>query len=157
MVTDMGRELKRVPMDFDYEMDGVWPGYCPSIETMQAIPELVQAHPGLATYTNVNQICSQCRQTYPECSEEAAYCVWYNDDLRGLWEYEPPVGDGYQLWETTTEGSPVSPVFADLESLCAWAADNATVFADMTATKEHWQEMLSEGLVYYRAGPVTFL
>lgn len=29
---------------------------------------------------------------------------------------EPPTGEGYQLWETVSEGSPVSPVFADVEA-----------------------------------------
>jgi hypothetical protein len=33
---------------------------------------------------------------------------------------EPPAGDGWQLWETVSEGSPVSPVFADAEALAQW-------------------------------------
>ena len=32
----------------------------------------------------------------------------------------PPKGEGFQLWETTTEGSPVSPVFETLDELCEW-------------------------------------
>lgn len=37
------------------------------------------------------------------------------------WECtEPPTGDGWQVWETVSEGSPISPVFADRESLIAW-------------------------------------
>jgi hypothetical protein len=39
------------------------------------------------------------------------------------WEKtEPPVGEGWQLWETTTEGSPKSPVFRTAEKLAAWCA-----------------------------------
>lgn len=35
-----------------------------------------------------------------------------------LWEpTEPPTGDGWQVWETVSEGSPISPVFADREGL----------------------------------------
>jgi hypothetical protein len=30
---------------------------------------------------------------------------------------EPPVGDGYQIWETESAGSPISPVFATPEEL----------------------------------------
>jgi len=38
------------------------------------------------------------------------------------WEsYEPPSGDGWQLWETTTEGSPSSPVFASAEELAEFS------------------------------------
>ncbi len=33
---------------------------------------------------------------------------------------EPPDGPGFQLWETVTEGAPVSPVFATAEELAHW-------------------------------------
>ena len=32
----------------------------------------------------------------------------------------PPTGDGWQVWETVSEGSPVSPVFATRDELVAW-------------------------------------
>lgn len=55
------------------------------------------------------------------------------------WEgSEPPAGEGWQLWETTSEGSPVSPVFATAEALAAWCETGATSFASMTMTKEQW-------------------
>jgi len=52
--------------------------------------------------------------------------------------YEPPEGDGWQLWETTSEGSPTSPVFATAEELAEWCAENATYFADLKMSKEEW-------------------
>lgn len=33
---------------------------------------------------------------------------------------EPPKGDGWQVWETVSEGSPVSPVFPAPQSLVSW-------------------------------------
>lgn len=40
------------------------------------------------------------------------------------WESsEPPMGEGWQLWETVTEGSPVSPAFATADELAAWMSD----------------------------------
>jgi hypothetical protein len=33
---------------------------------------------------------------------------------------EPPVGEGYQLWQTVSEGGPVSPVFATPGELADW-------------------------------------
>ncbi|WHT20949.1 hypothetical protein N8J89_07760 [Crossiella sp. CA-258035] len=37
------------------------------------------------------------------------------------WERtEPPTGDGWQLWETVSEGSPISPVFVTAEDLARW-------------------------------------
>lgn len=58
------------------------------------------------------------------------------------WEpVQPPKGDGWQLWETVSEGSPVSPVFPTAEALADWCADNATTFADMKASRETWLKM----------------
>lgn len=36
---------------------------------------------------------------------------------------EPPAGDGWQLWETVSEGSPISPVFATDEELTRWMSN----------------------------------
>jgi hypothetical protein len=36
----------------------------------------------------------------------------------------PPTGDGWQLWETVSEGSPVSPVFATAAELAHWLASD---------------------------------
>jgi len=46
----------------------------------------------------------------PECHE--AYTAWEKT--------EPPSGDGLQVWETVSEGSPVSPVFANEDTLVQW-------------------------------------
>jgi hypothetical protein len=44
-----------------------------------------------------------------------------NPDLKKMadeWEpYEPPVGGGWQVWETVSEGSPISPVYPTAEAL----------------------------------------
>lgn len=32
----------------------------------------------------------------------------------------PPEGEGWQMWETVSEGSPVSPVFPDADALARW-------------------------------------
>lgn len=84
--------------------------------------------------------------------------VWQTDELKRLhdeWERtEPPTGDGYQLWETTSEGSPKSPVFASFDELCEWCAVNATTFAHYTSTKEEWAKMLNADFVYHQEGNV---
>lgn len=42
------------------------------------------------------------------------------------WEpTEPPTGEGWQLWETVSEGSPISPVLATSDGLAQWMADPA--------------------------------
>lgn len=69
---------------------------------------------------------------------------------------EPPRGEGYQLWENCSEGSPVSPVFRTLEELCAWAENNATTFGHFKATKDEWMKMLKEDHVYHQEGNMFF-
>jgi len=75
--------------------------------------------------------------TCPVCKGHAIH----PDDIPAseTWkETEPPTGDGWQLWETTSEGSPQSPVFATAEELADWCAGNATMFANMRATRAEW-------------------
>lgn len=56
------------------------------------------------------------------------------------WEHtEPPTGDGWQMWETTSEGSPMSPVFARPEELARWlTTTGASIFGHHTASYEEW-------------------
>jgi len=45
------------------------------------------------------------------------------------WEPEKlPQGDGWQLWETVSEGSPVTPVFATAEELASYLFDRSDLF-----------------------------
>ena len=72
-------------------------------------------------------------------------------------EFEPPKGEGYQLWENTSEGSPQSPVFKTLDELCAWCAKNATTFGHFKTSKEEWRQMLDDGLVTHKEGNMVFM
>ncbi len=46
------------------------------------------------------------------------------EKLAKAWkETEPPTGSGYQLWETVSEGSPISKVFPDRESFITYLID----------------------------------
>lgn len=221
----MGRELKRVPIDFDAPLNKVWHGYinphyksCPDCKNgytdarirLQALVRLIMLsgsdsiksknhpyfdhmdlfisgfdnHPGKDMHELTSGfaerdasfcghdgcdnwsaekkiiqaagldcdkwgICQTCNGEAidPRCKEK--YEAWL--------DFEPPIGDGYQMWETTSEGSPSSPVFATLESLCEWCADNATTFADFKATKEKWMKMLGDGFVSHQEGNAIFI
>lgn len=74
----MGREIKRVPVDFDAPLDKVWAGYLA---------------PDDAPYND----------------ETGEYEGWAPT--------EPPEGDGWQVWETVSEGSPITPVFPTAAAL----------------------------------------
>ncbi len=64
--------------------------------------------------------------------------------------YDPPVGEGYQLWETTSEGSAISPVFSDMNKLCKYAAVHCSVFGSEHVSAEKWREMLEADMVCHK-------
>jgi hypothetical protein len=79
--------------------------------------------------------------------------IFHSEEHKRLYESwlqtEPPEGPGFQVWETTTEGSPVSPVFTTLDALCEWCEKNATIFASHRGSKEQWKKMLTDDFVCY--------
>jgi hypothetical protein len=65
-------------------------------------------------------------------------------------DYMPEWPDGEAtmlcMYETTSEGTPISPAFATPEELARWLADhNASAFGDMTATYEQWLATCKSG------------
>lgn len=64
--------------------------------------------------------------------------VWPSADAKSYWEAwektEPPIGNGFQIWETVSEGSPISPVLSSPEDLARhmastkWGADDGTSY-----------------------------
>lgn len=117
-----------------------------SVDEWEATKKIVQAA-GLdpATWG----ICQTCKGSGVDPAKQETYEAWERT--------EPPTGEGYQLWETTTEGSPDSPVFASLDELCAWCEVNATTFADYRVTAEEWKKMLADGMVYCQQGNIIVM
>ena len=61
-------------------------------------------------------------------------------------DYEPPSGPGWQMWETVSEGSPISPVFETPETLAHWLAETgASSFGNQGATYDQWLSMIKVG------------
>lgn len=104
-------------------------------------------------------VCVTARAAREDISEAQCVCPSCDGDGRSwpspevktqyeTWERsEPPKGDGFQLWQTTSEGSPVSPVFKTLEDLCEWCARNATTFGYDRASAAEWRRMLDANFV----------
>lgn len=63
------------------------------------------------------------------------------------WEpTDPPKGDGWQYWETVSEGSPISPVFATAEELSLWLQTDYSWGANHgPLTKEQADNMVRVG------------
>lgn len=82
----MGREVKRVSLDFDWPLNTIWVGYM--------WPD---------------------RKIYAPNLTEDQWEKLTNKYYKFV-HIDPPEGEGYQLWETVSEGSPISPVFPDEQS-----------------------------------------
>lgn len=221
----MGRELKRVPLDFNAPLREVWKGYvnphykkCPDCENgattaherlsdlisllmisgsdslqgknhpyfdgiqkvaygFNSIPskDLAELTSGLAgrkcslpfghdacdRWSAVSKIikaaglpknwgtCKTCKGDVIHPSVKKAYNTWRSK--------EPPKGKGFQLWGTTNEGEPISPVFKTLDELCEWCEPNATTFGSHKTTKENWKQMLTSGLVVHQESNSIFI
>ena len=134
----MGRTLKRVPLNFDWPLNTIWYGYYSSY-----------CHD--SDYSAGG--CDNCKRfaTLKGIALTSYGCPDFEPFLG------PPKGEGFQLWETTTEGSPVSPVFETLDELCEWCESNYTVIAVMKVSKEQWKEMLDADFVYAKVGNAVFI
>ena len=133
----MGRELRRMPMNFDYPLGAVWQGYLIRDSLSLCDGEDEEDCEICKAYAKVKGIPLDDEG----CPDFKAYLA---EPIRLLKELlDPPAGNGYQLWETTSEGAPISPVFATLDELCAWCEEGATVFADWKISKTEWMKKLS--------------
>lgn len=66
------------------------------------------------------------------------------DDYMPEWTEEEAVG--WQMYETTSEGTPISPVCSNPEELAHWLADNeANAFGGMTASYDQWLRTITRG------------
>jgi len=80
-------------------------------------------------------VCQHCGGDCVDPSVKEAYEAWT--------ETLPPSGDGYQLWSTTTEGTPMTPVFATPEGLARHCADNlVSSFGSNTCDYDTWLKFI---------------
>lgn len=146
-VITMGREVRRVPATWEHPKD----------ERGKEIPLHDGYNKRLADWDERN----------------AKWAEGLRDDWKGgwksldadernmsfvEWDGERPQQDEYmpdwpeaerthfQMYETCTEGTPISPVMETPELLARWLADNgASSFGNQTATYEQWLGMIGEG------------
>jgi hypothetical protein len=126
----------------------------------------VWAQKGVGLGGSGRYVCAEARAKKLGIAKHCEFCkgegnLFYSPEIKKLQEafegYEPPVGEGYQLWETTSEGSPVSPVFKTLDELCAWCETDATTFGSCKATAAEWKKMLDEGFVRHEENGNVFI
>ena len=220
----MGREVKRVPLDFDWPINEVWKGYLlpeelretpvrrmrtrrrhPGTEVrVEAITNLFLTldedrrsqhqgrpmHPYLTALRNVytarrpgpeiadlgtglagremgflgHDSIDQYRATSavikaagldpetwgicPMCQGHGAVETYPGQrDAAEAWEpTEPPEGDGWQLWETVSEGSPITEVYPSRDQLIAYLMSPANCWGiSRPLTREQAEAFVGEG------------
>lgn len=142
----MGREVRRVPPDWQHPKDEDTGRYIP-LHAPRPLTELRDEY--VAWFANWEQ---WQRGEHPEQRDYAAtgtFTDWDGgppnpDDYMPPWEETERTH--YQMYENTSEGTPISPVFATPEELARWLADTgASSFGSMTATYEQWLRVCRGG------------
>lgn len=136
-------------------------GYMPTADEVNNWSILSMGHDSINHWVCVNARCkregvpSKC----PACKGHGH--TWPSKEIKKLhdkWkDFEPPNGEGFQLWEDVSEGSPISPVFKTLDELCAWCEPNATTFGSNKTTAAKWKEMLDANFVCHKEGNAVFM
>jgi len=155
----MGRELRKVPANWEHPKKDNG-DYQPMFNKYygDALNEWINNNKRWEDGTHPDL------KDHPEYKEEYPFYAMYDGNPPDVEyyqtrKYKPEELNYIQLYETTSEGTPCSPVFkiSELEKLCEYAAENCTTFASFKATKEEWFKMLSNGFVHHKEGNVIFL
>lgn len=138
----MGREVRRVPANWQHPKD----------ERGHYIPLLDGSYWAKAREWRESEAAWR-RGEVPEYATEKdlemPYSKWAGShpdesDYRPDWPDE--LRTHYQMYETVSEGTPLSPVFATPEELARWCADNgADAGCGATATYEQWLRVARGG------------
>jgi len=124
----MGREIRRVPKDWQHPKDDggneipLQIGYLENKENFEEIWKEEGLQAALDEYGRA----PNTEDYMPEWSEEEMTHI--------------------QMYECTSEGTPIGPVMDTPENLARWLADNnASAFARQTATYEQWLSTINNG------------
>lgn len=121
------------------------PPYVPWPEEVNAWSCGGLGHDSINAHVCIEARCERAGVGY-ECSAcDGEAVVWPSPEAKQAYEswepIPPPDGEGYQIWENVTEGSPVSPVFATPEELARHMAANGVGLTSGT-TYEMWLEFI---------------
>jgi len=150
----MGRIIRKVPEGWEHPKDSDG-NYIPMFNKYygDALNEWLHNHQLWEAGTHPDLLSGDAsKEKYP------FYAMWNGDapeiERYQTKKYTPEELTHIQLYEETSEGTPESPVFKadELEKLCEYAAENCTTFANYTASKEEWMEMLKNNVVYSKVG-----
>lgn len=131
IASERGLKIENVTHEWKRHETGPGGGWVPIEGAPELTAELVNNlqvrnswRNGVGVYATVIQRCERegIRFDCPTCEGHASLERYEGQRAEAeQWEREdPPKGEGWQLWETVSEGSPISPVFPDAEGLARW-------------------------------------
>jgi hypothetical protein len=122
-------------------------GYIPTPEEVNAWSIGGFGHDSSNAHTCVKSRCRRENHEYlcDVCQGEGR--IWQPKEAEQWakeWEKEePPAGEGYQIWETASEGSPISPVFSDPRILAEWMSNSPPWGAGETMSADRWLKWIT--------------
>lgn len=145
----MGREVRKVPADWQHpKREGFYSDGSPRYEALFDGADFEER----AAEWDADAA-AWARGEFPsyacEESRKLSYEEWNGsrpnpDDYMPNWPESERTH--YMMYETTSEGSPISPAFDTPEKLARWLADNgASAFGSSTASYESWLRVCNGG------------
>ena len=130
----MGREVRRVPKNWKHPRENG--KYTPLLDYGKSYSQVVKE------YNNE-------KEEYDLAGSEMTFESWH-DKLPSPSEYMPEFPENeklyYQMYETCSEGTPISPVMETPEELAKWLSENnASAFGSMMANYEEWLCTIKRG------------
>lgn len=135
----MGREIRRVPANWEHPTDERG-RYKPQHDRSfaKAAAEWDRENAEWETGTHPDRAGHDC--PYDQWAGQRPYSEYYMPD------WPASERTHYQMYEDTSEGTPMSPVFATPEEVARWCADNgASMFGSSGASYEEWLSIAQGG------------
>ncbi len=123
----MGREVRRVPADWQHPNYDRWTG-------QEGDKPL---HDGDRYQGDHDEFMAKLNAEGLQAAID--YFGGAPDENDYMPRWSPEERTHFMMYEDTSEGTPISPAFATPEELARWLAENgASAFASMTADYDHW-------------------
>lgn len=123
-----------------------WNGYMPTPEEVNGWSLGGFGHDGINCHVCIKARCE--REGFPVTCEvcKGNGRIWQPVEAEQWaedWErVEPPAGEAYQIWETVSEGSPISPAFLDPRILAEWMANSDPWGAAEPMSADRWLQWI---------------
>lgn len=137
----MGREVRRPPLDFAWPIGQTWWGFL-----LPDVPCQLCHGTGKRPTSRTVGIWGYETDYCDLCEGEGTVSarIPIPEPRKGTLGYDETLAQmGWQMWETTSEGSSISPVFRTPGELARWLADtNASACGRQGASCEEWLRMI---------------